>query len=71
MAQLAIKNLSKRTPFAGGALKFATQISPLLNLLSSLFWKPSKNLPFKVIIIIGDVSLLPEQILESAGITQE
>ena len=32
MAQLAFKNLSKLAPFAGGALKFATQILPLLNL---------------------------------------
>ena len=28
---ISIKNLSKLTPFAGGALKFTTQISPLLN----------------------------------------
>ena len=33
MAQLAIKNLSKLAPLAEGALKFPTQISPLLNFI--------------------------------------
>ena len=34
MSKLSIKNLSKLAPFTGGALRFATQISPLLNLLN-------------------------------------